>query len=202
MLNQVNDVTNVKTFKRTNMVFIFKRFPHGRLTGLLLFVSVIISLSCTSTYHGPPRFSYENRRDIILDQKTGSVDQSVSSHRNSKLAVSEKVTTINKRDYVTRRTANNLWYLVEKQPEDKSNDNAIDTGYCPVENNRNDSTFCYNVINTFCEISEILVNLTGFNPIIRTFIVASLKYLKPLLYLMCNGIENEAAPGYPLASRT
>jgi|GEM_PF-5511114 len=184
------------------MIFIFKKATYGCLTGLLLFASGIITLNCTSAYHGPPRFSYENRSYFHLDRKASPADKSVLNHQASNPSESEKVTTINDRAYILRRTANNLWHLVEKPTEDKSINDVISAGCCRPEKNRNDSTFCYNAINTLCEISEILVNLTGFNPIVRACLVASLKFIKPFLYLICAQVDNTLTPGLPMTDRT
>lgn len=184
------------------MVFILKKAKYSRLIGLLLLVSGLVSLNCTSAYHGPPRFSYENREGSGHDRFPRTTDSRDLKHRTSNPAETEAVTVLDNREYVLRRTANNLWYLTGKPPEDKPGTNHIRIGCCPAEQKPSDSTFCYNAINTFFEITEILVTLTGFNPVIRALLAASLKYLKPLLYLLCGRTDNRLFPSFPVSNRT
>ena len=169
---------------------------------MLLLMAGFISLSCTSAYHGPLRFSYENRDKPGSDNKRYLTEEPLSTTQPSNPVETRKVTSINDRTYVVRRTGNNLWHLVEKPVEEKANNEVVSPEYRYRPGEQTDSTFCNSAINAFCEITEVLINLTGFNPIIRACLAIGLKFIKPLLHLMCNRPDNKPYPVIPSSRNT
>jgi len=137
---------------------------------------------------GPLRFTYNQQTQRA---QTTAIDSqnNLISEESKNIPVKKYLVDINLYDstgsktYILKTTSNNLRYVeaITDTPKSFPKTSFFDINYLK-EILGYDTTFNHDFINTFCDFSNILIQLSNFHPIVRVCLVMGLKYIKPLFY--------------------